>query len=204
MLAVKVVPLEPGIRADDDMQEELKLEIELLSSFRHANIVSFVGAIRVAERSEVWLAMELCEMGSMQTVLERLGPLPPDAVGAVMHEVCCGLRYLHAEKHTIHRDIKAANLLFSSDGVVKLADFGVSTATGSTVAQAHTIIGTPHWMSPEVIRGAGYDARADIWSVGPRRVIERHSRRERGAANLSFPHPTPPDQPSLRAGRRWE
>ena len=67
---------------------------------------------------------------------------------------------------TIHRDVKAANILLGSNAQVKLADFGVSKHTDGTMAQQHTIIGTPHWMAPEVISGSGHDTRADIWSVG--------------------------------------
>ena len=60
---------------------------------------------------------------------------------------------------------QAGNVLLTADGQIKLADFGVSTATDGTGMQ-HTIIGTPHWMAPEVITGGGHDWRADVWSVG--------------------------------------
>ena len=63
--------------------------------------------------------------------------------------------------------MKAANLLLAADGAVKLADFGVSALSDATLARAKTVIGTPHWMAPEVIEGAApYDARADVWSLG--------------------------------------
>ena len=155
-VAVKVVPATDSTTAAD-----LEREIELMRGFAHPNIVGFVTAFATTG-AEIWVVMELCAC-SLSSALRR-GPLAAAAAGGAMHDALRGLAYLHVEQRTIHRDVKAANLLVAADGVVKLADFGVSAALETSTAR--TIIGTPHWMAPEVIAGAGYDARADVWSLG--------------------------------------
>ena len=164
LVAVKIVALPPAIsEQDEDAHINLEKEIEMMRSFSHAHIVTFFDAF--VSTDEIWVVMEQCELGSLHDVVQAC-PLSDDEVGAVCHSVLLGLRYLHEEKRTIHRDVKGANLLLTAAGVVKLADFGVSSVTQGTMAQADTVIGSPMWMAPEVITGGGYNAIADVWSLG--------------------------------------
>ena len=116
--------------------------------------------------------MEYMAGGSVADLLAAGGPLDEQSVRAVSRDLCLALEYLHSEGK-IHRDVKAANVLLTSTGDVRLADFGVAAEVSRTLgAKRKTFTGTPFWMAPEVISqsagagGGGYDARADVWSLG--------------------------------------
>lgn len=110
----------------------------------------------------LYIILEYCENGSLHFICKNFGKFPENLVALYMSQVLQGLLYLH-EQGVIHRDIKGANILTTKDGLVKLADFGV--ATKSNLGES-SVVGTPYWMSPEVIQLSGATTASDIWSLG--------------------------------------
>ena len=73
--------------------------------------------------------------------------------------------FMHG-KRILHRDIKTANIFVAGDGILKLGDFGIARDIGTINAKLNTEVGTPQYMSPEILKGESYDSRADMWSLG--------------------------------------
>ncbi|CCD65397.1 Serine/threonine-protein kinase cst-1 [Caenorhabditis elegans] len=157
VLAIKKVPV------DTDLQEIIK-EISIMQQCKSKYVVKYYGSY--FKHSDLWIVMEYCGAGSISDIMRaRRKPLSEQEISAVLRDTLKGLQYLHDLKK-IHRDIKAGNILLNTDGIAKLADFGVAGQLTDTMAKRNTVIGTPFWMAPEVIEEIGYDTKADIWSLG--------------------------------------
>jgi serine/threonine protein kinase len=168
-VAVKIIPNSNSGGAIED--EKIKGEIDILSRCDSPYIVGYFECfIRPPNNKpgEMWIVMEYCEGGSMTDLIEASAgkQLPEDCIRAACASIVLGLEYLHGVANVCHRDIKCGNVLLTDDGHIKLADFGVSAELTNTMNKRKTVVGSPYWMAPEVIRESHYDGRADVWSLG--------------------------------------
>ncbi|KAJ3350779.1 putative protein serine/threonine kinase [Entophlyctis luteolus] len=147
-VAIKVIDFE---ESNDDI-EDIRREISILAELACTNVTSYYGSY--VDGSELCIIMEYCACGSCLDLIKK-EPLGEEYIKIILRETLKGLLYVHSQ-NKIHRDIKCANLLLNENGVVKLADFGVSAQVSATITRKNTCCGTPFWMPPE----------ADIWSLG--------------------------------------
>uniref|UniRef100_A0A673U853 non-specific serine/threonine protein kinase n=1 Tax=Suricata suricatta TaxID=37032 RepID=A0A673U853_SURSU len=161
-----------------DMDEEIEAEYNILQFLpNHPNVVKFYGMFYKAEHcvgGQLWLVLELCNGGSVTELVKgllRCGQRLDEAmISYILYGALLGLQHLHNNR-IIHRDVKGNNILLTTEGGVKLVDFGVSAQLTSTRLRRNTSVGTPFWMAPEVIAceqqyDSSYDARCDVWSLG--------------------------------------
>ena len=144
-------------------KSSLKKEIKILKECQWSYIVGYHDSY--IKGDELWLILEYWNAGSVIDLIkitERV--LNEYEIASITQAVLKGLDYLHTRK-MIHRDIKAGNILLDRNGNVKIADFGVSKQI-NTYENTKTFIGTPLWMSPEVLTKSEYNRKTDIWSLG--------------------------------------
>ena len=163
-VAIKTLPGDAMQRSPEDL-ERFKREIRLARKITHRNV------LRTYDYGEAdgiyFISMEFVRGYTLSELEQETRQLAPRAAMGIARQICRGLQAAH-EQGIIHRDIKPQNVLIDAKGEVKLMDFGIARVAESPEAmtQAGLIVGTPHYMSPEQVRGDQLDSRSDVYSMG--------------------------------------
>lgn len=142
---------------------ELINEIGLQCLSRHPNIVEYIEAFQGPD--EICIVMELMIGGSLTDCCDVRRPMSEPMIAYVCRSMLMALSFMHRE-FRLHRDIKSDNVLINFEGEVKVADFGFAINLTAEQVKRTSVVGTPYWMAPELIRGLEYDFKVDIWSLG--------------------------------------
>jgi predicted Ser/Thr protein kinase/tetratricopeptide (TPR) repeat protein len=159
---VAIKKIAPGLAADPDFQRRFHREAQSAAQLSHANIVTIFDFGE--EDGLAYMAMELLEGRDLKEVIRSRDLRLGDKL-SVMDQICEGLAFAHANG-VVHRDLKPGNIHLQPNGQVKILDFGLALLGTSDMTKSGTVMGTPHYMSPEQVRGQRADARSDVFSLG--------------------------------------
>ena len=164
-VAIKTMRLDQVDDPDEvkGIKERFFREAESTGRLMHPNIVTIYDAGE--EEGVGYIAMERVDGMTLTSWCRRGNLLPVQRVVEIMAEVAEALDYAHRQG-VVHRDIKPANIMVTTNGTVKVMDFGIARITSSKKTQTGTVMGSPSYMSPEQVSGAKVDGRSDIFSLG--------------------------------------
>ena len=160
---VAVKMLRPELAADATLQARFRREARLARAIRSAHVVPI---LEVGEANgTTYLVLPLYPGGSLAARLRR-GPMAADETAALAAHLARGLDELHG-RGIVHRDVKPSNVLFDADGTAALSDFGLARAVDSTrLTHDGQLLGTPHYLAPELIEGTEATPASDIYALG--------------------------------------
>ncbi|XP_071353129.1 serine/threonine-protein kinase Nek3 [Trachinotus anak] len=145
--------------------EKSRREAILLSRMKHPNIVAFREAFEAD--GLLCIVMEYCSGGDLLQRIrqQKTTQFCVDDVLRWFAQMCAGAKHIH-DKRVLHRDLKSKNIFLTENGTIKLGDFGSACILNSSKAYAHTYVGTPYYVAPEIWDNKPYNNKSDVWSLG--------------------------------------
>jgi len=160
-----VKQMETSMMNPKERSEAVK-EATLLKRMDHKNIVKFQDVF-MTRKGRLCIVMEYADGGDVHMEIKRREGclLPEQSILEWFVQTCFALKHVHDRK-VLHRDLKTQNIFLMSTGQIKLGDFGIARVLDATKDYARTMVGTPYYLSPEIIEDSPYNSKSDVWSVG--------------------------------------
>ena len=141
-------------------------EAKVMSAFDHPNIIKFK-EVYTTTNGKLNIVMNYADGGDLSSKLksQRGRIFSENEILDIFVQICLAIKHVHDRK-VLHRDIKGQNIFLMKNGMIKLGDFGISKVLTSTIDKARTMVGTPYYLSPEIVEGKPYNFKSDVWSLG--------------------------------------
>src|SRR5258708_11875783 len=162
IVAIKTMRIDVHGTDAEDMLRRFRNEAQAVGLLNHPNIVTIYDAAE--QYNMFYIAMEFIEGTTLHQLMSQRRVLATEDVIRLSRQICAGLDYAHSH-NIVHRHIKPANIMITSNGTVKIMDFGIAK-TGGGVTSTGQVLGTPNYMSPEQVKGKPLDGRSDLFSFG--------------------------------------
>ena len=159
---VAIKRISSGLDADESLRRRFEREAQAVALLSHPNIITVFEL--GFEGDQMFMAMELLEGIDLKHAMGQRKLSYAEKL-STMEQICEGLAFAHA-RDLVHRDLKPANIHILPGGKVKIMDFGLARTAGSDMTSTGTVMGTPHYMSPEQVKGLKADARSDVFALG--------------------------------------
>lgn len=155
---------------NDKEQREAFLEAKILEKLNHPNIIRFIEVFRCSKPTATLnIVMDHAKGGDFQKRIkyqrQRKKYFAEEQILDWFTQICLAIKHIH-DKKILHRDLKSQNIFLTENGLIKLGDFGIAKCLNFTLEKAQTIVGTPYYLSPEIVQNQPYNFKSDIWSLG--------------------------------------
>ncbi|KAK6173374.1 hypothetical protein SNE40_016840 [Patella caerulea] len=146
-------------------REDSRKEVAVLAQLNHPNIVTYLESFE--EKGTLYICMDYCAGGDLYSKInqQRGTLMTEEQIWSYFAQICLAVKHIHDRK-ILHRDIKSQNIFLTGEGRVKIGDFGIAKVLNSTMELARTCIGTPYYLSPELVENLPYNNKSDVWSLG--------------------------------------